>query len=100
MVGLIIDKCSGLLLACFSDPVASLIILVSIGLVLAVRAFYKLVQLIVLVINRFIFDLFIYQITKGIICVSGLGFCDITGRHPVQVIVGVDMCALLCLIGA
>ena len=56
MVGLIIDKCSGLLLACFSDPVASLIILVSISLVLAIRAFYKLVQLIVLVINRFVFD--------------------------------------------
>ena len=80
MVGLIIDKCSGLLLAGFSDPVASLIILVSISLVLAIRAFYKLVQLIVLVINRFVFDFFVYQIAKSIIGVSGLCLGDIAGR--------------------
>ena len=98
MVGLIIDKCSGLFLTGFSDPVSSLIILVRVGLVLAVRAFYKLVQLIVLVINRFIFNFFVYQIANGIIGVSGLGFCDITGRHPVQVIVGVDMGSLLCFV--
>lgn len=98
MVGLIVDKCSGLLLAGFSNPVASLIILVSIGLILAVRAFYKLVQLIVLIINRFIFDFFIYQVAKGIIGISGLCLGDIAGRHPVQVVVGVDMCSLLCLV--
>ena len=80
MVGLIIDKCPRLLLACFSDPVSSLIILVCISLILAVRAFYKLVQLIVLVINRFVFDFFVYQIAKGIIGVSGLCLGDVAGR--------------------
>ena len=45
-------------------------------------------------------DFLIYQIAKGIIGVSSLCLSDITGRHPVQVIVGVDMGSLLCLIGA
>lgn len=80
MVGLIIDKCSGLLLACFSDPVASLIILVRVGLVLAVSPFHQLIQLIVLVINGFVLNLLIDQVSERIIGISGLCLGDVAGR--------------------
>ena len=98
MICFIVCECPGLFLTGFSDPVASLIILICIILVLAVRAFYKLVQLIVLIVNRFIFDFFVYQIAKGIICISGLCLGDVAGKHPVQIIISIDMASLLCFI--
>lgn len=52
----------------------------------------------IFIFYHFIFDFFKYKISTGITCISCLCFGNIAGDYPVQLIIPVDMCALIRLI--
>ena len=87
-VGLVVDECAGFFLPGLRHAVPALVVGVGIVLVLGAAA-YQLVQLVVLVIGRFIPHRLRYQVSQGAIDIRAHGLGSFNDPDSAQLILPV-----------